>query len=186
MCQVVIESIKSCVHLSLLSINYQQHERKEGWGAALWFIRGGGWARWELRCLLATRLKSKQWNVESRSERQGTGTQVTTSSVSTQEKLIALVRPRCTLTPSPHTASPLSPPYKERKTLWIWVMLPSPPLLSSVLMSARSVHPGLGRDVERCRRRSRPGKCTLHCLSWMRGWENGEAQMQMFRHVLVF
>lgn len=50
----------------------------------------------------------------------------------------------------------------------------SPPRPPSVLASARPAEPGLGRDG------------TLHCLSWMRSRENGEAQMHIFRHVLVF
>lgn len=87
MCQVLMKSIKAVFIFSLLSINYQQHEKLPvevhrfdspavgiGEMGAQMFWRHGS---------THFAAKSKQRNVESRSERQGTGTQVTTSSVST-------------------------------------------------------------------------------------------------------
>lgn len=134
-------------------------------------------------------VKSKRWNVESRSERQGSGAQVTTGSVSTQ-KTNCSCQAALHINPSLHTARPLSPLKRERRCeserYCCTSLFPSPPRRWSVLMSARSAHPGPGTDVQHSRLRSRPGKRTLHCLSWMRGRENGEARRQMFRHVLVF
>lgn len=123
MCQVLIESIKAVFSLSLLSINYQQHEKLRvevhrfdssavgvGEMGAQMFWRHGS---------THFAAKSKRWNVESRSERQGTGTQVTTSSVSTQ-KTNCSRQAVLHINPSLHTASPLSPLIR---TLWIWVIL---------------------------------------------------------------